>query len=92
MAGREFSFPTPADHTAHESVQAAASFLVEHPEVLPNGANPPNPTQRAVLAIEIHGAFLRQADESGGTIAFDPDPHTVKVDLIRRLRPRDTPR
>ena len=40
------------------AVQAAGAFLSEYPEVFPDGAPPPNRTQLAVLAVELHEEFL----------------------------------
>jgi len=61
-----FSFPTPADAELHAAVRAAASSLEERPDVLPDGVAPTNTTQRAVLAVQVHAAFLHGADEDGG--------------------------
>jgi Fe-S-cluster containining protein len=60
----QFSFPTEADRTQHQSVRAAASFLAEHPDLLPVTGAPTNATQRAVRAIEVHGIFIRR-DQPG---------------------------
>ena len=53
-----FDYPAPADRQRHEAVRAAARYLAEHPESLPDGAAAPTATQRAVLAIEMHEVFL----------------------------------
>jgi Fe-S-cluster containining protein len=73
-----FSHPTPADETRHAAVRRAATFLDEHRRDLPDGAVPTNATQLAVLAIEVHDAFLA---------AEDPRPEAV-ASLLRRLRSR----
>jgi len=53
-----FDHPTERDRDGHEAVRAAARFIVEHEELLPEGAAPRNPTQHAVLAVEMHEEFL----------------------------------
>lgn len=68
-----FTFPTPADRSEHDAVRAAAKFLDEHRDQLPGDAIPTNPTQRAVLAIEIHDAFL----------GLDPDLDAVRAAVVR---------
>jgi Fe-S-cluster containining protein len=66
----EFSFPTEGDRVLHDAVRAAARFARDHADRLPEDISPPaNETQRAVLAIRLHGTFLRQADESDPTLA-----------------------
>jgi len=60
-----FTVASPTDRTAVEAVRAAAAYLERHA--------PDNPTQRAVLAVELHDLFL-----AGG----EPDPDEV----ARRLR------
>jgi len=77
----EFSFPTRADRTLHDAVRAAATFVREHGEQLAPGANT---TQLAVMAIEVHDAFLRRDDSTGETALTEPDPEAVRVELGRR--------
>jgi uncharacterized protein len=52
-----FSYPTPTDRYRHVAVRAAATFLDNHPDLLPRGSDS-TATQRAVLAIELHDAFV----------------------------------
>ncbi|HTD50264.1 MAG TPA: YkgJ family cysteine cluster protein, partial [Acidimicrobiia bacterium] len=54
-----FEFPTQTALDQRDAVRAAATFIEEHPDLLPDGATAANGTQRAVLAIELHAAFLR---------------------------------
>ena len=61
-----FSYPTPADRNRHVAVRAAATFLDDHPDLLPRGAGS-TATQRAVLAIELHDAFVGHADPTNET-------------------------
>jgi hypothetical protein len=73
-----FAHPTPADRARHDAVRAAATFLHEHRDELPDHAVPRNPTRLAVLAIEVHDAFLRRDEETDEWTVFDPDPHVVR--------------
>jgi Fe-S-cluster containining protein len=75
----KFSFPTRDDHNDHESVKAAARLLAEHAELYAEGTVP-DATPRAVLAIEIHRAFLRH-DDARGTTVIEPDAATVRTEL-----------
>jgi hypothetical protein len=79
-----FSFPTDADRRQHEAVRAAATFLREHADVLPDRVVPTNATGLAVLAVELHDAFLRRDDETDLVTVADPDPQAVRVELRRR--------
>jgi Fe-S-cluster containining protein len=50
-----FSFPAEVDRVEHDAVRAAARFVREHGDLLPDDVVPaPNATQRAVLAIRRH--------------------------------------
>ena len=69
-----FSYSTDDGRVRHEAVRAAATFLDEHAAVVFDGAAAPNNTQRAVLAVELHDAFVRRT----------PDPQEVRVELTRR--------
>jgi len=60
-----FDFPTQTDLDQRDAVRSAATFIEEHPDTLPHGATPRNGTQRAVLAIELHRAFLGQRTPNG---------------------------
>jgi hypothetical protein len=78
-----FTYPTAADRVAHEAVKAAARYVADHPDRLPDDAVPVNATQRAVLAVEVHGAFL--VDEPAGpAVVADPPAEAVRVFLTAR--------
>jgi Fe-S-cluster containining protein len=53
-----FDFPAEVDRVKLDAVRAAAAFVREHEDLLPDDVVPANATQRAVLAIEVHDAFL----------------------------------
>lgn len=60
-----FDVAAASDRTEQGAVRAAADFLAEHPDELPAGSAPPTATGRAVLAIEMHRAFLgERSDEA----------------------------
>lgn len=73
-----FSHPTERDRVEHDAVRAAAEFLVEHGDELPEGSVPASDTQRAVLAIEILETFLP---------AGPVDAAAVRVAISRRAAP-----
>jgi uncharacterized protein len=70
-----FRHASPVDETRHEAARAAARFLTEHAADIAPVTN----TQRAVLAVELHNAFLA---EDGSLV--DPDPQIVRVEITRR--------
>lgn len=61
IAGRarrwRFGHPEDVDRVEHEAVRAAAAYLKDHAYALEREV-PANPTQLAVLAIEVHDVFL----------------------------------
>jgi uncharacterized protein len=79
-----FSHPTPDDRTRHQAVRAAAAFVHQREAALPDAVVPANATQLAVLAIELHEAFLRHDPASGELTAIDPTPEAVRAELARR--------
>ena len=81
----DFSHPTEADQIEHDAVRTAAAFIDEHPDLLPGGAPPPNRTQLAVLAIEIHHVFLRHDDNTGRTTLVVPDAAVVRGEVMRQM-------
>jgi Fe-S-cluster containining protein len=54
----EFTFDTRADRDRYAATRAAATMLRDQPGRSSGGVVPSNPTQLAVLAIEIHADFL----------------------------------
>jgi Fe-S-cluster containining protein len=82
----EFDHPAEADRVEHEAVRAAAVFIRDHEDQLPESIVPVNATQRAVLAIRVHDAFLRDEGEAGRRVIADPD--AVVFDAVVRARPR----
>jgi len=79
VAGRAarwtFSYGSPGAREAHHAVRAAAVWLREHADDLPDGGPAGGPTQLAAAAVEAHGAFLAGAP---------PAPDQVAVELKRR--------
>ena len=55
-----FTYPHEDDRIAYHAARAAAAFLREHADAVPDGVVPSNPTQLAVLAIDVHELFLRE--------------------------------
>jgi hypothetical protein len=87
----QFSFPTQAHRNQHDAVRAAAAFLRDRRDLLPDGAVPTDATRLAVLAIELHELFLRSDEEAGETTVVDPEPDVIRVELLRRREARDAP-
>jgi Fe-S-cluster containining protein len=56
-----FTYPSPADGRRHDAVRSAATFLGTHPELLPTGISAADPTQIALLALDVHDLFLPPA-------------------------------
>ena len=77
-----FSFPEQAGRDQLGAVRAAAAFLSDHPDLLPDGAAT-STTQLAVHAVEVHGAFLRHDDETDRSTIVDADPDVVRAELRR---------
>jgi hypothetical protein len=72
-----FDEPTQEDQTRRRAVRSAAQVLLGLPEVLPRGATA---TTRAVMAVDVHGAFLRRTDD-GRLVAVEPTPERVAQEL-----------
>ena len=80
-----FNFPTEAERTRYQAVQAAAAFLREHPDALPIGSGPASTSVLAGLAVELHALFLRHDADTDRTTVVDPDPRLVSNELIRLM-------
>ena len=80
-----FSFPSEADRSQHAAVKAAATFIREHSRRLPTGTVPTNATQLAVLAIQVHGVFLRRYEGTGHITVVDPHPDMVRAEVMRQI-------
>jgi Fe-S-cluster containining protein len=53
-----FTYPSPADHAAHEAVKAAATFIATKRDSFPASRAPTAPTGIAVLAVKVFSVFL----------------------------------
>lgn len=80
----EFTHRADADEARHEAVRAAARFVLEHREVLPDGAPAATGSQRAVIALRVHELFLRAEAGTGRIVVTEPAPEAVRVALGRR--------
>ncbi len=85
-----FTFATPVDRTQHAAVRAASAFLRANRDRFSHGIVPSNPTQLAVLAVEVHAVFLR-LDDAGQTTVVSPPFEIVEQEVLRRTRPREVP-
>ena len=82
-----FSYPGKLDRSKHLAVQAAATFLRQHADSLPDGFVPGNPAQLAVLAIKVYGVFVDPTDGSGGPARApaDVDAAGAVIEELRRF-------
>lgn len=69
VAEWEFDATSAAAGRVAVSLRSAASFLAEHGDDLPDGAVPANPTQRAVLAVDVHELFLASPEPTVEAVA-----------------------
>jgi Fe-S-cluster containining protein len=85
-AGRwRFEFPSETSRYEREAVRAAARFIRAQEDVLFEGPGATTTTQIAVLAVEVHDAFLRHDAETGRPSGVaNPDIDEVRVALTRR--------
>ena len=92
QAGRwRFDLPDEVDQVEHDAVRAAAAFVREREDLLPEGSAPANATQRAVLAIRLYRACLGQDGGTDRRVVVDPDPEAVRVILTSRPSHRIEP-
>jgi hypothetical protein len=77
-----FTHPSVSDRSLHAAVRAAATYVADHGDALPEGTNVATATGRAVVAIEAHRAFLG---------AEPPEPAAVRVELISRSQRTTAP-
>jgi len=82
-----FELPTDDDRIEHEAVKAAARYVHEHGNDLPDEIRPPNVTQLAVLAIEAHAAFLTGRAGSHRSVVANPDIDHVTAVVVRGRSP-----
>jgi hypothetical protein len=85
-----FGHPGADDDARHRAVRAAAAFVREHPEVLPDPALARTTTPLAVLAVDIHDGFLAP-DPAGHPVPTRPEPAAVRVEIARRRAPEADP-
>jgi len=81
-----FDHATADDRAAHDAVQAAATFLADHADELTDGPVPA--TARAVLAVEVHEAFLDRDPTTGRWSVVTPGKAEVAVAVRARRRAR----
>lgn len=76
-----FSYATPAARVSHSAVEAAATFLAEHPDVLPPNSGRPSLTRLAALAIDISDLFVVSDAAGQPTAVATPDAAAVTAAL-----------
>ena len=80
-----FRYESPSAREEHQAVQAAARFLRQEADRFPEGLVPTNPTQLAVLAVEVHGAFLGRDGATGVVRLIEPDPALARDAIRERM-------
>ena len=66
-------------------MRAAARFVRDRRDQLPDGAAPVTATQHAVLAVRIHETFLGHVQATGRPVVVaEPDPEAVRVAISAR--------
>lgn len=54
----QFTYETEADRIAHQAIQAAAQFILQHVDAFPSNWAPRVPAGVAVLALKVHHLFI----------------------------------
>jgi Fe-S-cluster containining protein len=83
-----FTFADDAGRARQGAAHAAATYLQDRRDRLPEGTVPANPTQLAVLAVEVHDAFLGPGDGPGAGPAVETEPEHAVVERAVALRAR----
>jgi Fe-S-cluster containining protein len=87
-----FDVAAESEGVEHDALRAAARFVRWRGDLLPEGVVPANATQRAVLAIELHEAFLGHDDVTDRDVVVIPDAESIEAVLNeRRSRRAPTP-
>jgi hypothetical protein len=82
-----FDYHSPGGRAEHAAVEAASTFLAEHPEVLPPNSGRPSLTRLAALGIEISELFLNRDVSTGDPDVRVPDPDAIRTALAAVIRP-----
>ncbi len=77
-----FDVADESSQVEHDAVRAAARWVREHRDQLPDGTVPANATHHAVLAVRVHAAFLRHEGGTARPAVVDPAPGAVEA-LLR---------
>ncbi len=81
-----FEFATDTDRVRLAAVRAAVTYLETHRGELSEGAVPRNETALAVLAVEVHEAFLRYDAKTGACSLIEPDLRVMDSAVRERTR------
>ncbi len=79
-----FTFANEAGRIEQEAVVAAARYLQENLALLPDGSVKASTTHRAVLAIQVHEAFLERDEATGQAVVITPQPAVVALRIDGR--------
>lgn len=87
----EFEYANESDRETQSAIRAAAAFLRDQKDLFPPGALPTNPSQLAILAIQVHDAFLELRGEPGrsGNAPSDTEIAQAVLKAIDEMRGGD---
>ncbi|MBV8160911.1 MAG: YkgJ family cysteine cluster protein [Acidimicrobiia bacterium] len=80
-----FTYATDAGAVKHEAVQAAATFLAEHPEVSKPNSGRPSLNRLAALAVQISDVFVYTDDATGEVSLVSPSASIVEAAVARAV-------
>jgi len=80
-----FSYPEAGDRREHAAVKAAAKFLREHADSLPDELVPHTPSQLAILAIKVYDMFEGRAPADREGQASDSGPAPADLELVEAV-------
>ncbi len=78
-----FEYPDPQDTARHEAVQAAAKFLMEHPEC--TDVDTGQGTQLALLAIKVHELFISASDADAASPEATAHEQQQLLERVQKL-------
>jgi Fe-S-cluster containining protein len=81
-----FTFSSGADRAEYDALHAAARFLQEHSDEIVGLPRAMTETQRAIIAIEIHDAFVQSRNTGDHSAAHSPSIQEIE-DVVRRREP-----
>jgi Fe-S-cluster containining protein len=85
-----FAFADDDDHAEHAAVRAAAAYVRDRRDAFPPDVSPRTATQRAVMAVGLHDAWLVVDAASGRRVVVEPAAAAVR-DVVAARWSRSLP-